>query len=247
MVFDRRWVDPSRTAAVWGSAGIPWPAAPRGEGHWLDTWRSLERKARAALDRALDDSGLTEPRVARDAARAVPDNGRLVVASSMPIRDLDLTMGPSPVKVVANRGASGIDGFVSTALGVAAVTEGPTVALAGDLSILHDSNGFLVRPRPDAVFVVANNDGGGIFSFLPQAEFTDSFEQVFGTPHGLSFADLAGLHGLEYRSIEDATELIPAVGRGIAEGGLHLIEIRTDRAANVEHHRALTRAVLSAL
>lgn len=247
MVFDRRWVDPSRTAAVWGAAGIPRPAVPRGEGRWLDTWRSLERKARAALDRALDDSGLTEPRVARDAARSVPDNGRLVVASSMPIRDLDLAMGPSPVAVVANRGASGIDGFVSTALGVAAVTEGPTVALAGDLSILHDSNGFLVRPRPDAVFVVANNNGGGIFSFLPQAEFTDSFEQVFGTPHGVSFADLAGLHGLEHRSIDDPTELIPAVGGGIAKGGIHLIEIRTDRAANVEHHRALTRAVLSAL
>ena len=247
MVFDRRWVDPSRTAAVWGPAGIPWPAAPRGGGPWLDAWRSLERKARAALDLALDDSGVTEPRVARDAARAVPDHGRLVVASSMPIRDLDLAMGPSPVRVMANRGASGIDGFVSTALGVASVTDGPTVALAGDLSILHDSNGFLVRPRPDAVFVVANNDGGGIFSFLPQAEFTDSFEQVFGTPHGLSFADLAGLHGLQHRSIEDPTELIPAVGRGIVEGGIHVIEVLTDRAANVEHHRALTRAVLSAL
>jgi 2-succinyl-5-enolpyruvyl-6-hydroxy-3-cyclohexene-1-carboxylate synthase len=165
----------------------------------------------------------------------------------MPIRDLDFAMGPSPVEVVANRGASGIDGFVSTALGVAAVVDGPTVALAGDLSLLHDSNGFLVRPRPDAVFVVANNDGGGIFSFLPQAKFPESFEQVFGTPHGRSFAELAAFHGLRHTLIEEPEDLTPAIERGVQQGGIQLIETRTERTANVEHHRALTRAVLAAL
>jgi 2-succinyl-5-enolpyruvyl-6-hydroxy-3-cyclohexene-1-carboxylate synthase len=247
VVIDRRWVDAARTAVSWGSEGIPWPRSSDGMGSWPARWAALEERARRALDRALDDSGLTEPRVARDTARAVPAGGRLVSASSMPIRDLDLAMAAAGTRVLSNRGASGIDGFVSTTLGIASEGPDPVVALAGDLSILHDANGFLARPRPNAVFVVVNNDGGGIFSFLPQARFPDSFETVFGTPHGRSFADLAGFHGLGHTLVEEATALIPAIESGIEGGGVHLVEVRTDRAANVEHHRALTRAVLEAL
>ncbi len=247
VVIDRRWVDPSRTAVSWGSAGIPWPESPRGPGDWLNRWTSLEALARRALDHALDASGLTEPRVARDVVRAVPVDGTLVAASSMPIRDLDLAMGPGGARVLANRGASGIDGFVSTALGIAAEGSVPVVGLAGDLSVLHDSNGFLARPRPGVVFVVVNNDGGGIFSFLPQARFPDTFETVFGTPHGRSFAALAAFHDLHHTLVGEAVSLIPAIEAGVDRGGTHLIEVQTDRATNVDHHRALTSAVLAAL
>ena len=161
----------------------------------------------------------------------------------MPVRDLDwFSSAGSPVKVISNRGASGIDGLVSTALGVGAT--GPAVALVGDLSLLHDQNGFLVAPRPDLVVVILNNDGGGIFSFLPQAGFPDSFEQLFGTPTGVNLSKLAEVYGLTYRLVEKASEVGSAVTNGIAQGGVHLIEIRTDRNENLALHRQLTTAVV---
>jgi 2-succinyl-5-enolpyruvyl-6-hydroxy-3-cyclohexene-1-carboxylate synthase len=118
------------------------------------------------------------------------------------------------------------------------------VALIGDLSLLHDQNGFLVSPRPDLVLVVVNNDGGGIFSFLPQAAFPESFEQLFGTPTGVDFSHLAAVHELSYDHVEKASELASAVIGGLEAGGVHLIEIRTDRGENVNLHRKLTTRVV---
>ena len=116
----------------------------------------------------------------------------------MPVRDLDSFFGGSdqPIRVLANRGANGIDGVISTALGVAAVSEGPTVLVLGDLSAYHDMNGLLAAKlhRLNATIIVLNNDGGGIFSFLPQAGYTDNFEQLFGTPHGLNFEAAARMY-----------------------------------------------------
>jgi 2-succinyl-5-enolpyruvyl-6-hydroxy-3-cyclohexene-1-carboxylate synthase len=165
----------------------------------------------------------------------------------MPVRDLESFMAPrTGLRILGNRGASGIDGFVSTTLGAAlAGGAGPIVALAGDLSMLHDSNGLLlVRGEPvDAVFVVVNNDGGGIFSFLPQADLPAHFERLFGTPQGLPFADLSRAYGCGHRAVTAAGELIPALDDAIEAGGVQLVEVRTDRAENVALHRELWAAV----
>lgn len=212
-------------------------------GEWRKMWLQAERIGRQALDRELDAGGMTEPRVARDVAAAVPAGGTLVAASSMPIRDLDLTMAAGNARIVANRGASGIDGFVSTALGVAAAAP-PVVALGGDLAVLHDSNGFLVERRPPVVFVVVNNNGGGIFTHLPQARQTDVFEKLFGTPHDRSFELLAAFHGIGYSRLTDPAAQVPAA---LDSGGTWLLEVSTDRPAGPAIHRALTAAVVSAV
>ena len=223
----------------------------RDDSPWLASWRRAERVVRDAVDAVLDaDDVVSEPRTARDLVAAVPAGAAMVVASSMPIRDLNLTMRPrTGVRVLANRGTSGIDGFVSTAMGVAAAHSGPVFALGGDLSALHDQNGFLPSPtgRPDLVVVVVNNDGGGIFSFLPQARFPRGYETLFGTPHGVDFSDLARLHGLGFSRLRSAGELSDTVLAARARGGVQLVEVRTDRAANVDLHRRLEEAAFSAL
>jgi 2-succinyl-5-enolpyruvyl-6-hydroxy-3-cyclohexene-1-carboxylate synthase len=238
--------------------------APAGS-DWLDRWLAADATARAVLDAHLDaDDDVSEPRVARDLGAGLPDGSVLVAASSMPIRDLDQYLAPRDgLRVLANRGASGIDGFVSTVLGVAIArgphgradghlgpVGGPTVALAGDLSLLHDTNGFLLSPgveHLDAVLVVVDNDGGGIFHFLPQAGFPGSFERLFGTPHGRDLADLARFHRLGYERVERASSLVPTVLAAGEAGGLQLVHVRTDREANVARHRELTAAVGRAL
>lgn len=238
-----RWSDSTRSASLVMTA---YPhlsgAMPERDGGWRRSWFEHEQLARTVLDSAVDaDEGVNELRVARDTARGARGSV-LVVASSMPIRDIDVMMEPGPDLVLSNRGASGIDGFVSTTLGVSS-RRGGAVALAGDLSMLHDQNGFLVDRRPAAVFVVVDNDGGGIFSFLPQASFPDHFERLFGTPHGRSFERYAAFHDLEYRHIEDPDEITPAVLSAREAGGLHLIHLRTERSENVNAHRRVAEAV----
>src|SRR5690606_36179020 len=156
----------------------------------------------AALDEAFGDDALTEPRAARVVAAAVPEGGGLVAAASMPVRDLDAfaAAGGAGVRVAANRGASGIDGTVATAAGFARGLARPTALLVGDLALLHDLRGLaLLRKGPPVVVVAVNNDGGGIFSFLPVAEAEGvPFEAVFGTPHGLGFEHAARMFGLPY-------------------------------------------------
>jgi 2-succinyl-5-enolpyruvyl-6-hydroxy-3-cyclohexene-1-carboxylate synthase len=218
---------------------------------WFDSWMRAEAAARGAMDEVMDSQeGVTEPGLARDLVDAMPPGSTLVVGSSMPVRDVDWFMRPhDDLRVLGNRGASGIDGFVSTAMGVALASNPPVAALTGDLSILHDSNGLAVdRPdRPNLVFVIANNDGGGIFSFLPQARWRDTFERVFGTPHGSNFAKLAELHHCAYAPITDTGDLRTALADALAAGGVHLLEARTDRTSNVAVHREIWDAVHRAL
>jgi 2-succinyl-5-enolpyruvyl-6-hydroxy-3-cyclohexene-1-carboxylate synthase len=215
------------------------PESHRASAGWLDGWQAASGRAVAALDRLLDTGELNEPRVARDVARLVPSGGALVVASSMPIRDLDLVMEPrADLTVYANRGVSGIDGFVSTAVGVArARPDSPVVALCGDLSLLHDVNGLALgsEPQPDLTFVVINNDGGGIFSLLPQGASVAPavFERLFGTPHGVAFDQLASAYGVEHRRVSSPAELADALAD---PQGIRIAEVRTDRAANAALH-----------
>ena len=151
--------------------------------------------------------------------------------------------------MLANRGVNGIDGFVSTVLGAASAESGPTVALVGDLCFLHDTNGLLgARGRGiDATFVVVDNDGGGIFSFLPQADLPDHFEQLFGTPHGIDLAALASVHGIPVDEVARASDLVPAVDDAIDTRGIRVVLVRTDRATNVTRHRDVWSAVAAAL
>jgi 2-succinyl-5-enolpyruvyl-6-hydroxy-3-cyclohexene-1-carboxylate synthase len=167
----------------------------------------------------------------------------------MPVRDLEWFGHPAGgVRVHANRGANGIDGVVSTAVGVALGSRRPTALLVGDLAFLHDSNGLLGATGRgiDLVVVVVDNDGGGIFSFLPQATSLadDRFEVLFGTPHGLDLVALARAYGVAAREVTDVAAEVPAA---LAAGGVHVLVVRSDRAANVAVHDRLLAAVDAAL
>jgi 2-succinyl-5-enolpyruvyl-6-hydroxy-3-cyclohexene-1-carboxylate synthase len=219
------------------------PTAPR-RSAWADAFLEADARVDAALAVAFaSQAALTEPQLAHALVSALPEGARLVVASSMPIRDVD-SFGPSRAAhlgVFSNRGVNGIDGTVSTALGIAAASGAPTVALTGDLAFLHDLGSLLIARRSAVplTLVVANNDGGGIFSFLPVAGVGASFEPLFGTPHGVDLAHAAALFGADFRRVGDAAELTSALAAGV-RGGLHLVEARLpDRAANVALHRAL--------
>jgi 2-succinyl-5-enolpyruvyl-6-hydroxy-3-cyclohexene-1-carboxylate synthase len=219
------------------------PASP-----WLGEWLEAERLAREAIDGLLDDwAEPFEGRVARDLVGWVPAGGTLVVGSSMPVRDVDAFARPREgLRYVANRGLSGIDGFVATSLGVAAAGDEPVVALCGDLTLLHDASSLLGaagRSR-GAVLVVIDNDGGGIFSFLPQAQLPGAlFEPLFGTPHGLDLTALAAAARVPARVVEKAADLVPALDAALAGGGTQLVVARSDRAANLARHRDLAEAV----
>jgi 2-succinyl-5-enolpyruvyl-6-hydroxy-3-cyclohexene-1-carboxylate synthase len=241
------WADPDRSARRMARSVSSLLVEEPAPGNWIELWHRYEDRARQALDRALDRTEApNEPRLARDTARAVPEGGTLVVGSSMPVRDLDWFMPSRSIEVLSNRGASGIDGYVSTVLG-SANSRWPVVGLTGDLSLLHDQNGFLIDRRPEAVLVVANNDGGGVFHFLPQAGFPDWFDRLFGTPHGRDLSRLAQLYDLGHRLVEKAADVGPAIGEALAEGGLQLVEVPTDRHTNIDLHRRITEEVAAAL
>jgi len=215
-----------------------------------DRWDLVERSVRRAIDEHIDRGDEPfEGRIARDVMNVVPTGGQLVVASSMPVRDLDSFARPrDDIRVHANRGVNGIDGFVSTTLGIAAGAGAPTVAMLGDLCFLHDSNGLLgaAKQDVDAVFVVVDNNGGGIFSFLPQAELTEHFEELFGTPPNIDLAALAAVHQIPVTRITRADELPAAVEAAVVAGGVRMVHVRTDRETNVARHRELEAVAAAA-
>ncbi|MEV0347414.1 2-succinyl-5-enolpyruvyl-6-hydroxy-3-cyclohexene-1-carboxylic-acid synthase [Nonomuraea sp. NPDC050680] len=240
-----RWPDPTRSATQVAQA-VEIPVAS-GDDTWLHAWRQADQAARSAIDEVLDASGTSEPRLARDLVDAIPNGALLFCGSSMPIRDLDQAMRPRRgLRLLANRGASGIDGLVSSAMGAALAHNGPSYALMGDLSFLHDQNGLILgprEPRPDLCLVVVNNNGGGIFSLLPQAAVRDPFERVFGTPHGVDLGYVAASTGTPYQLVEDLSDL-PKALRG---EGPRLVEVRTDREANAVVHARLREAAHAAI
>ena len=220
-----------------------------GESAWLRAWREADGAARTAVDGLLEEWGEPfEGRIARDVAASVPAGGVLVVGSSMPVRDLDAYMAPRrEIGILANRGASGIDGFVSTALGVSA-TGAATTALCGDLTLLHDIGSLVWSASKDldCVLVVPNNDGGAIFSFLPQRELPE-FEELFATPHGLDLGAICRAAGAGHARVEHSDDVIPSVERARGAGGVHVVEVPIDRARNVDLHAAVQEAVAAAL
>jgi len=219
---------------------------------WMDQWTAAAGRAGAAQDRALEAGPLFEGQAVRALARAAPPNAALFVGSSMPIRDVD-TFWPATVpsqSFLGNRGASGIDGLVSSGLGMAAAWPNrPAVLLLGDLSLYHDMNGLwaLRRHGLRATVVVLDNDGGGIFEFLPQAAHRDVFEEVFATPLGLRLEDVARLYGLGYACVDRADQLPDAMADALSADASVLLVVRFTRAASVEGHRACWRAVAEAL
>ena len=218
---------------------------------WVGRWRRADDTARAAIDGLIDEwDEPFEGRIARDVVASLPTDSSFVVASSMPVRDVEsFARARDGITFHANRGVNGIDGFVSTALGLAAGSSSPVVALVGDLCFLHDANGLLGASARgvDATFVVVDNDGGGIFSFLPQADLPEHFETLFGTPHGIDLTALAQVHGVAVTEVGRAGEIGGAVQDSIGAGGVRVVLVKTDRAANVTRHREAWAAVADSL
>ncbi len=259
---DGAWLDPHRaaservvadTAALLSAVAGALPSSG-GRGPWLEEWLEAETAARAAIDDMLDaDDEPFEGRVARDLTAALPDGATLVVGSSMPVRDVEAFARPRHgLRFLSNRGVNGIDGFVSTVLGAALAGRGgggPVAALCGDLTFLHDAGGLLGAATRglDATFVLVDNRGGGIFSFLPQAAYPEHFETLFGTPHDVDLVALCRVHGLPATRLTRAGDVVPAVHDAIAAGGIQVVVVPTDRATNVDRHRRVHDVVAAAL
>ncbi len=226
--------------------------AERKPSEWARSWRTTTDTAGEAIHKELDGfHDMFEGKVFSELSRLLPEDGLLFAGNSMPVRDLDTFFPASDqtVRFFANRGASGIDGVVSSALGTAAGA-GRRVTLAlGDISCYHDMNGLLAARafRLDATIIVLNNDGGGIFSFLPQAAYEDVFEPYFGTPHGLTFRAAADLYGLDYALVTDWPSFAAAVKESQSHPGATVIEVPGDRKRNAARHRQVREAVAKAL
>jgi 2-succinyl-5-enolpyruvyl-6-hydroxy-3-cyclohexene-1-carboxylate synthase len=232
--------DPSQFASALAEA-------LQGSADPLPSWRAdferAEDAAREAIERHLGGTdAIREGKLFPELLEALDESGTLYVGNSMPIRDLDTFVPAHPrrIRVLANRGASGIDGVVSSALGASAATEGPLLLVTGDLSFHHDLNALHMAkdPRVGVTIVVVQNDGGGIFNFLPAARHA-AFERYFGTPHGLGFEPVAAMYGIPHSRPSTWEELKSLAGTSLAARATEVIEVRTDREENRAWHQAL--------
>ena len=261
---DGRWLDPDRTASevlpahpdallsalANGADDRAGQVNEPEDRSWSQRWEAAEAEARAVFESELAPGGaleMSEPAVARAVLSGVPVDGLLVTSSSMPVRDVEWYGAPrTGATVLANRGANGIDGVLATAIGAALASRQPTVAILGDLALLYDAGALLWAAGRDVALtaVVVDNNGGGIFSFLPQAAALpgDQFERYWGTPHGIDPADVAAGFGVDVVVAEDRAALDVAVA-GAAKPGFRVVVVRSDRAANVAAHDRLHRAV----
>jgi 2-succinyl-5-enolpyruvyl-6-hydroxy-3-cyclohexene-1-carboxylate synthase len=218
---------------------------------WSESWRTAASRLTDAVaaQRFPWPSGLA---VASAVVDGLPGDAVLVLGSSNPVRDVDLAVaGPIADEVLANRGLAGIDGVVSTAVGIAlARTAAPTYALLGDLTFLHDANGLLIgpdEPTADLTLVVVNDDGGGIFTTLEHGapERAADFERVFGTSTGTDLGALCRAHGIRHDLVTDAADLTAAVAE--SPHGIRVVEVQVDRGTHRQAHadlRALAAAAL---
>jgi 2-succinyl-5-enolpyruvyl-6-hydroxy-3-cyclohexene-1-carboxylate synthase len=234
-----RWHDPRRhsTALVGGDLVATLGLIGQGCGEeWSTLWMARDARMREALRDSVDADGiLTGPAVA-SAASSMPWQA-LTAASSMPVRDIDAhTVGPG--RVFANRGASGIDGFTSTAIGVASCFD-RTMAVSGDLSFLHDLSGLLGFGDVNLVLVIVDNNGGGLFDLLPPAEHSPSFERLFVAPHGRDLTAIGASLGFEATRVGSLDHLEESAWRGLEEGGAHVVIAPVERGAELKQRAGL--------
>jgi 2-succinyl-5-enolpyruvyl-6-hydroxy-3-cyclohexene-1-carboxylate synthase len=248
--------DPTATAAALVAAmeGGPGRVGVRADPAWVRQWADAERAAQSAFDRELAARaplGMSEPAVARAVMAALSEDAILFSSSSMPVRDIEWYSAPRDgVRVLSNRGVNGIDGVLSTAIGAALGRRGPTVALVGDLAFLYDTGALLWSSRRDVALtiVVVDNNGGGIFSFLPQAVALPEgqFERYWGTPHGADLAAIANAYGVEVAECADRKSL-DAVLRDVDRPGVRVAVVSSGRAANVAAHDRVNSAAATAV
>ena len=204
--------------------------SPRADG-WLARFRTAEQEHWSHVTDAVDTEHF-EGAVLSTVARGAPDPATIMVSNSMPVRDLDRFGEPrgADLTVLGNRGASGIDGITSTALGAGSATDDPLVIVLGDLAFYHDMNGLLAVQRcgVDATIVLLNNDGGGIFHMLPIEEFDPPFTEHFKTPHGIDFEPVGDLYGLEYAVLDDLEGFETAYRESLGSAGTQILEVRFD-------------------
>jgi 2-succinyl-5-enolpyruvyl-6-hydroxy-3-cyclohexene-1-carboxylate synthase len=224
--------------------------AQREETSWLRSWMHVNNLTKQRLQTIDTYEDVFEGRVITELTALLPHSSTLFVGNSMPIRDTDTFFftNDKQIKVMANRGVNGIDGIVSSALG-ASVASSPLVLVLGDLSFYHDLNGLLAAKlhKLNATIVVLNNDGGGIFSFLPQYAEKKHFEALFGTPLGLDYELVVKMYDGRFTRVRDWDEFRDEVKQSIQTDGLHVIEVRTDRERNLEMHRSLWNSISTEL
>jgi 2-succinyl-5-enolpyruvyl-6-hydroxy-3-cyclohexene-1-carboxylate synthase len=265
---DRTWSDPDHLASEVIDANpvhlcdslerrLRRQPSPPGCPRWLGDWTSAETRARRVVESLSESRGLRErllaPQVVAVLAEALPDGATLFVSNSMAVRELDafLPVSTRRIRVLANRGANGIDGIVSSALGAAAAASGPLFLLSGDLAFLHDAGGLFAAHQHGirATLLVVNDDGGGIFSLLPIAAHGEDvdFERLFTVPHGIDLAAVAGAYGLQHQRATTGLELSQALEHSQASAGTQVIEVAVDRRENLalyrEIHQEISRSV----
>jgi 2-succinyl-5-enolpyruvyl-6-hydroxy-3-cyclohexene-1-carboxylate synthase len=252
------WADPSHLATVVHSFEAISASIHSGrqvDEQWAGEWARAGTSVTGAAGPVITAAWPSGLAIAATVLAGLPAEATLFVGSSTSARDVDLAMSPSvrstPLTVVASRGLAGIDGCVSTAIGLAlAQPQRPAYALMGDLTFLHDCNGLLIgphEPRPDLTVVVTNDDGGGIFALLEPGEPSraQEFERVFGTPTGASIADVCRAHGVRHTLVSTALELGSAVEP--RPEGLHVVEVRVDRSGHRDLQARLRAAASLAL
>jgi 2-succinyl-5-enolpyruvyl-6-hydroxy-3-cyclohexene-1-carboxylate synthase len=219
---------------------------PREHSSYLEKWISINKHTKMKLSSIRDIPELSEGKLFHLLADMLPENATLFVGNSMPIRDLDsfFFTNKKGIKVMGNRGANGIDGIVSTALGVATVSQ-PLYLVLGDLTFFHDLNGLLAAKlfKLNVTVLLINNNGGGIFSFLPQAEHPKHFELLFGTPLELDFRHVIEMYGGSYEKVVDWDHYHDVFAKDLDAKGLRVLEISTDRDRNLSEHRDLWNSV----
>ena len=226
--------------------------APPAQSAWTTLFQWVEEMTRATVDAMLAEQPFFDGAAIARVLATLPEDAVVFAGNSMPVRYVDAFDRPDvrAIALYGNRGASGIDGNVSTALGLAAATGRPVYAFLGDITFYHDMNGLLATRQHglhDVTFIVTNNDGGGIFRRLPIARHDPPFTDLFLTPHGLTFDHAAALYGLDYRAVRDAAELEAALADRRPPTAARLIEVITDGAADYDRHRAVLAAVARAV
>ncbi|KYC84858.1 2-succinyl-5-enolpyruvyl-6-hydroxy-3-cyclohexene-1-carboxylic-acid synthase [Heyndrickxia sporothermodurans] len=215
--------------------------------NWLEMWQNLNRIARNTIINEISDiTELDEGKLVLELVKRLPQNSHLFVGNSMPIRDVDtfFHFNQQNIRVLANRGANGIDGVVSSALGASLYGE-PLFLLIGDLSFFHDLNGLLAAKmhQLNITIIVINNNGGGIFSFLPQSNEPKHFEALFGTPTDIDFEYAVKMYSGRYSKVRNWDEFHHSMNEAITLKGLNVIEVPTNRNANVDIHRKMWKRV----